>query len=151
MRAIAQADRRPDAVVVTSSSISSNGLPEFNGWFVVLPADCPAADLGAALADALEASQRHHNFEASPLARTASDRLAPVYAAVGVASARAYAKGAASAAVERIDGRYYLQPMKPQAGVFTAYGQEREYAGDAPRETLGAWCRAALDAVAPSS
>ena len=144
MRTIAQVDRRPTDVVVTSWSISSNALGQFNGWWVVLPADASDEVIGTAVLDAWRVSAERAGFAAAPLSREAPDLLAPVYAAVGATSARAYTRGASAVALERSDGVVFVQPMRARAGGFTAYEPEAEYAADLTASALGALCRAAL-------
>ena len=144
MRTIAQVDRRPTDVVVTSWSISSNALGQFNGWWVVLPADASDEVIGTAVLDAWRVSAERAGFAAAPLSREAPDLLAPVYAAVGATSARAYTRGASAVALERSDGVVVVQPMRARAGGFTAYEPEAEYAADLTASALEALCRAAL-------
>lgn len=149
MRSRADAIRREGAVVVTSSSISTNGLGEFNGWFRVLDApEIPDAALGEVVAAALDEGEKHDGLSRPPLSRDRPDLLIPVYAALGVSSEKDFARGAAAVSFDRVDGVLYVQPMRSderRGGGFVAHGGEIEYASMPSTADLGRIAKAGWD------
>lgn len=149
MRSLADAIRRGGIVVVTSSSISTNGLGEFNGWFRVLDAaGLSAVALGEVVAAALDAGERHFGFGRPPLSPDCPDLLTPVYAAVGVSGERDFARGAVAVSFDRVGGVLYVQPMlsdERRGGGFVAHGGEVAYPSMPSTADLGQLTKASWD------